>query len=66
MPKDDPLQATDDDARDAARHLMRTASHASLGVLDDTGAPVVTRIAMAPGSDGLPLGLVSDLSLHTQ
>lgn len=61
-----PIRPTDDDARTLARTLIDTARFAALGVLDPaTGAPMVTRIALVPGLDGLPLSLISTLSTHT-
>lgn len=61
-----PIRPTDDDARALARSLIDTARFAALAVLDPaTGAPVVTRIALVPGPDGLPLSLISTLSTHT-
>lgn len=63
----DPIRPTDDDARALARSLIDTARHAALGVLEpDTGAPMVSRIAVVPGPDGLPISLMSDLSHHTK
>ena len=62
----DPIRPTDDDARDMARDLLKKARHGALGVLDPaTGAPQVTRIALALGEDGLPVTLISSLSGHT-
>lgn len=66
MPKIDPICPTDDVARGLARQLIDSADTAALGVLDpDTGAPMVTRIAVATDADGVPVTLVSDLSAHT-
>lgn len=49
-----------------ARDLIAAARFAALGVIDpETGAPMVTRIAMVPGPDGMPLTLISTLSAHT-
>jgi len=65
QPKD-PIRPTDDEARALALRLIDTARFASLGVIDpDTGGPMVTRIAMVPGPDHLPLTLISTLSGHT-
>jgi putative heme iron utilization protein len=65
-PKTDPIRPTDDEARALARELIDTARFGALGVTDpETGAPMVTRIAVVPGPDGLPLTLVSTLSSHT-
>ncbi|AHM02919.1 Putative heme iron utilization protein [Roseibacterium elongatum DSM 19469] len=62
----DPIRPTDDEARALARDLIATARHAALGVsAADTGAPMVTRIALVPGPDGVPLSLISTLSSHT-
>ncbi len=65
--KQDPIRPTDDEARSLARRLIDTARIAALAVLDpDTGAPTVTRIALARCPDGTPLTLISDLSAHTR
>lgn len=62
-----PIRPTDDAARDLARALIAGARFGALGVLDpDTAAPVVSRIGVVPGADGLPLALVSDLSHHSR
>lgn len=62
----DPIRPTDDDARALTRALITNARFAALAVLDpETGAPVVTRIALVPGPDGIPLTLISTLSTHT-
>jgi putative heme iron utilization protein len=64
--KIDPIRPTDDEARTMARGLMETARFAALAVIDpETGAPMVTRIALVPGPDGAPLTLISTLSSHT-
>jgi heme iron utilization protein len=64
--KTDPIRPTDDEARSLARDLIAQARFAALGVIDpDTGAPMVTRIALVPGPDGAPLTLISNLSAHT-
>ncbi|OAN71180.1 pyridoxamine 5-phosphate oxidase [Jannaschia sp. EhC01] len=61
-----PIRPTDDDARALARSLIDDARFAALAVLDPaTGAPMVTRIALVPGPDGVPLSLISTLSTHT-
>lgn len=65
--KPDPIRPTDDEARRLARDLLENARFAALGVLDpETGAPLVTRIALAQAPDGAPLTLISDLSAHTR
>ncbi len=62
-----PIRPTDDDARALARRLIESARFGALGVRDARfGTPMVSRIAVVPGPDGLPLSLVSDLSHHTQ
>ena len=64
--KTDPIRPTDDEARSMARGLIANARFAALGVIDpETRAPMVTRIALVPGPDGVPLTLISDLSSHT-
>ncbi len=61
-----PIRPTDDDARQLARDLIRTARFAALGVEDpSSGHPMVTRIALVPGPDGRPMTLISTLSQHT-
>lgn len=60
-----PIRETDDAARALAWDLIRQARHAALAVLDETGAPSVTRIAFGTDSDGRLLSLVSDLSAHS-
>lgn len=65
-PKTDPFRPVDAEARALARDLLAGVRFAALGVIDpDSGAPLVSRIAVVPGDAGLPLGLVSDLSHHT-
>lgn len=64
--RSDPIRPTDAEARALARDLIAAARFAALGVIaPDTGMPMVTRIAVVPGPDGVPLTLVSDLSAHT-
>lgn len=60
-----PIRPTDDEARALARLLLTSATTAALAVLDETGAPRVSRIAFATAEDGSPLSLVSSLSAHT-
>lgn len=65
--KQDPIRQTTDDARALARDLLASARHASLGTLDpETGAPLVTRIALQTDTDGTPLALLSGLAAHTR
>ena len=62
-----PIRPTDDDARALARALLEAATHAALGVIDpDSGAPLVSRIALACDAEGVPVSLVSSLSAHTR
>lgn len=61
----DPIRPTDTEARTLAREIINGAFFGALGVLDN-GNPMVTRVAIATDSDGCPLTLVSDLSLHTK
>ncbi|MGI1662511.1 HugZ family protein [Palleronia sp. KMU-117] len=67
MAETSPIRPTDDEARALARRLLDGARFGALGVRDpETGAPVVTRIAVATTPDGAPLTLISDLSQHTR
>jgi hypothetical protein len=62
----DPIRPTDAEARALARDLIGAARFAALGVIaPDTGMPMVTRIAVVPGPDAMPLTLISTLSAHT-
>lgn len=62
----DPIRPTDAQARAMARDLIARARFAAMGVIDpQSGAPLVTRVALVPGPDGAPLTLVSALSAHT-
>lgn len=62
-----PIRPTDDEARALARRLIDAARFGALGVLDqNTGAPLVSRIAVARDGSGQPLTLISDLSHHTK
>lgn len=60
----DPIRPTDDEARALARDLLTGARFGALATLVD-GAPMVTRIALAPDPQGCPLSLVSRLAAHT-
>lgn len=63
----DPIRSTDDEARDLARHLFHTMRHAVLGTLDpESGAPLLTRIAIQADPDGMPVALLSGLAAHTR
>lgn len=48
------------------RDVMQSARFAALSFTDpDTGAPMVSRIALVEGPDRIPLSLISDLSQHS-
>jgi heme iron utilization protein len=67
MPETSPIRPTDDEARGLARHLLDDARFGALGVIEpETGAPMVTRIAVGTDARGWPMSLVSDLSAHTR
>lgn len=61
----DPIRPTDDEARALAQDLIATARFAALAVTDpEIRSPMISRVAVVPGPDGLPLSLVSDLAAH--
>lgn len=63
--RNDPVRPADGEARQLARHLLRTARHCALGVLDpQTGTPMVSRVGLATAVDGTPIILVSALAGH--
>lgn len=65
--KIDPIRQTDEEARELARTLIREAQYGSLGVLEQqTGMPLVSRIAVAAGAEAVPFFLASDLSNHSK
>lgn len=65
--KIDPIQPTNDTARDLARRLLEAARTAALAVIEPgRGAPFVSRIAFGLGADGAPMTLVSELAEHTR
>ena len=71
LPATQGLRATDDEARTMARAILAGSRHAALATLvpDASGAPpqpMVTRVAIAPGAAGLPLMLLSSLSMHSK
>ena len=63
IPKRDPINPTDDDARSLARSLLTEARYGALAV-NGPPAPLVTRVATV-AHNGAPLILVSTLSAHT-
>ena len=66
MPRSDPFQTADAQARALARDLMDSATFAALAVMQpDRPAPSVTRIACATDAAGAPVTLISQLSTHT-
>ena len=66
MPKRDPINETDEEARRLARRLLSEVRHGAIAVTDpESGAPHVTRVAVL-GIDGAPHILISDLSTHTK
>lgn len=61
------LRETDDAARRLARVLLRSARSAALAVLEpETGHPFASRVLTGMDIDGVPVILVSALSVHTQ
>jgi putative heme iron utilization protein len=62
----DPVRPTDAEARALARAIVAAARFGALGVIEpEGGAPMVTRVAVVPDADGVPMTLVSTLSAHT-
>ena len=60
---------TEDDTSNAAvsvRFLLRSATRAALGTLDEEGRPFVSLVAVATAPDGAPVMLLSDLARHTR
>ena len=71
LPATQGLRATDDEARTMAQGILAGSRHAALATLvpDASGVPpqpMVTRVAIAPGAGGLPLMLLSSLSMHSK
>lgn len=61
------IRPTGEEARALARAVLQEARFGSLGVIEpDTGAPAVTRIAVATDWEGFPITLISALSQHTK
>lgn len=65
-PRPDPVQPANDDARALARQLLAGATFCALAVSEPDGHPFASRIALGQDAAGLPLSLVSGLSLHTR
>ena len=61
-----PIQPTDDTARDLAQSLLSDARFAALAVILADGSPLVTRVAFGLSATGHPLTLVSGLAAHTR
>lgn len=61
-----PINETNDDARVLARRLIRTARFGAIGVLQEDGSPLVTRVLVGTDSIGNPIILISELSEHTK
>lgn len=65
--KRDVLNPVDDEARRLAKGLVRTARYASLGTIDAaSGAPSVSRVAIATFPNGDPGFFISALAAHQQ
>ena len=61
------IRETDDEARNLARVLMRSARFVALAVIDPvTGFPSVSRVLLGTDTDGAAVILVSALSAHTR
>lgn len=61
------LRETDEEAREQARILVRSARYAALAVIDpETGFPSASRVLTGTDIDGVPVILVSGLSAHTK
>jgi heme oxygenase (biliverdin-IX-beta and delta-forming) len=60
------LLETGDTSRSLAQHLLRSARHGALGVLcPDTDTPLVSRVSVGTAPDGMPVTLISEISMHT-
>ena len=65
MPPPETIRPTDDEARQLARTLLRTARFAALAcVAPDTGSPLASRVSLATDQSGHSLILISRLSSH--
>lgn len=65
MTQPDPYRPADPAAIAQARRLIAAARIAVLSVLDQTGWPMVSRIAVQTDPQGRPLALLSGLALHS-
>lgn len=65
MAKRDPVNPTDDDARNLGRNLLLQARFGALAVTLPDGAPYVARVAVIADQGSL-LTLISTLSTHTK
>lgn len=61
----DPIRPTDDEARELARGLLRSARSGSLATLGARGHPYASLVGLATDTDGTPLILTSRLAAHT-
>ena len=62
-----PINPTDDTARELARTLIKGARYGAIGVYNpETDHPHVSRIAIGIDEYYQPISLISDLSLHTK
>jgi heme iron utilization protein len=65
--KINPIRETSAEAIALARWLVAKAKYGSLAFADpESGAPSVSRVAVAADQRGMPILLISDLSRHTQ
>lgn len=66
-PPTDPVLPADDAACALAGRLLQEARHAALAVIEPaTGAPFVSRIALALSPRGVPMSLISGLAIHSR
>ncbi len=60
-----PAEPDTSHAAKAARFLIRSARHASLGTLMEDGSPYVSLVEIAADGGGAPVVFISDLAQHT-
>jgi putative heme iron utilization protein len=61
------LRETDDEARAVGQDLLRRARFGALGVIcPDSNSPMVTRVSVGTDGEGMPVTLISELSLHSR